>query len=167
MVFACCGLRRVVIVTSLPLSAMPQLGSWRVDHGVRRMGQRSDARPAVQGAIPADIAPNFGRWHREIPLLRHDPGHRPGLRQEAPARLWRKRCSTLLRRRQTDYVRSTALRASRITAAWAEQKAVREIMVFPHSHGVTRVRKVNFGLDIDQLVENRPQLCSALDQKVR
>ena len=42
------------------------------------------------------------------------------------------------------------VRASRITAAWAEQKAVREIMVFLHSHGVTRVRKVNFGLDIDQ-----------------
>ena len=59
------------------------------------------------------------------------------------------------------------VRASRITAAWAEQKAVREIMVFLHSHGVTRVRKVNFGLDIDQLVENRPQLCGALDQKVR
>src|SRR6202020_165418 len=28
------------------------------------------------------------------------------------------------------------IRASRITAAWAEQKAVREIMVFLHSHGV-------------------------------
>jgi len=27
------------------------------------------------------------------------------------------------------------VRASRITAAWAEQKAVREIMVFLHSHG--------------------------------
>jgi exodeoxyribonuclease V alpha subunit len=28
------------------------------------------------------------------------------------------------------------VRASRITAAWTEQKAVREIMVFLHSHGV-------------------------------
>src|SRR5262249_31680793 len=28
------------------------------------------------------------------------------------------------------------IRAGRITAAWAEQKAVREIMVFLHSHGV-------------------------------
>jgi len=30
---------------------------------------------------------------------------------------------------------------------------------------VTLVRKVNFGLDIDQSVENRPQLCGALDKK--
>ena len=28
------------------------------------------------------------------------------------------------------------VRAQRITAAWAEQKIVREIMVFLHSHGV-------------------------------
>jgi exodeoxyribonuclease V alpha subunit len=32
------------------------------------------------------------------------------------------------------------VRASRITAAWAEQKAVREIMVFLHSHGVGTAR---------------------------
>ena len=30
---------------------------------------------------------------------------------------------------------------------------------------VTRARKVNFGLDIDQSVENELQLCGALDQK--
>ena len=29
----------------------------------------------------------LGRRYREIPLVRHDPGHRPGLRQEAPAGL--------------------------------------------------------------------------------
>src|SRR4029077_8859768 len=34
------------------------------------------------------------------------------------------------------------LRASRITAAWAEQKAVREIMVFLHSHSVGTARAV-------------------------
>ena len=32
------------------------------------------------------------------------------------------------------------VRASRIAAAWAEQKAVREIMVFLHSHGVGTAR---------------------------
>src|SRR5215831_7020903 len=32
------------------------------------------------------------------------------------------------------------VRASRITAAWAEQKVVREIMVFLHSHGVGTAR---------------------------
>lgn len=34
------------------------------------------------------------------------------------------------------------VRASRITAAWAEQKIVREIMVFLHSHGVGTARAV-------------------------
>jgi exodeoxyribonuclease V alpha subunit len=34
------------------------------------------------------------------------------------------------------------VRASRITAAWAEQKAVREIVVFLHSHGVGTARAV-------------------------
>jgi exodeoxyribonuclease V alpha subunit len=34
------------------------------------------------------------------------------------------------------------VRANRITAAWAEQKVVREIMVFLHSHGVGTARAV-------------------------
>ena len=34
------------------------------------------------------------------------------------------------------------VRAQRITAAWAEQKIVREIMVFLHSHGVGTARSV-------------------------
>ena len=34
------------------------------------------------------------------------------------------------------------VRAARILAAWAEQKAVREIMVFLHSHGVGTARAV-------------------------
>ena len=34
------------------------------------------------------------------------------------------------------------IRAARITAAWAEQKVVREIMVFLHSHGVGTARAV-------------------------
>ena len=34
------------------------------------------------------------------------------------------------------------VRAASILAAWAEQKAVREIMVFLHSHGVSTARAV-------------------------
>ena len=34
------------------------------------------------------------------------------------------------------------VRAASIRAAWAEQKAVREIMVFLHSHGVGTARAV-------------------------
>jgi exodeoxyribonuclease V alpha subunit len=49
-----------------------------------------------------------------------------------------------------------ALRASRITAAWAEQKIVREIMVFLHGHGVGTARAVRiyktYGADAIQVM---------------
>ena len=35
------------------------------------------------------------------------------------------------------------MRASRIVAGWAEQKAIREIMIFLHSHGVGTARAVD------------------------
>ena len=40
------------------------------------------------------------------------------------------------------------VRAERITAAWAEQKIVREIMVFLHSHGVGTARAVRIYQDL-------------------
>ena len=52
------------------------------------------------------------------------------------------------------------VRASRITAAWAEQKAVREIMVFLHSHGVGTARAVRiyktYGGDAIQVMTENP-----------
>src|SRR6266481_4224704 len=52
------------------------------------------------------------------------------------------------------------VRASRITAAWAEQKAVREIMVFLHSHGVGTARAVRiyktYGADAVQVMTENP-----------
>src|ERR1700688_3191824 len=52
------------------------------------------------------------------------------------------------------------VRASRITAAWAEQKAVREIMVFLHSHGVGTARAVRifktYGADAIQVMTENP-----------
>ena len=52
------------------------------------------------------------------------------------------------------------VRASRITAAWAEQKAVREIMVFLHSHGVGTARAVRiyktYGPDAIQVMTENP-----------
>ena len=55
------------------------------------------------------------------------------------------------------------VRASRITAAWAEQKIVREIMVFLHSNGVGTARAVRiyktYGADAVQVMsENRYRL---------
>ena len=52
------------------------------------------------------------------------------------------------------------VRASRIAAAWAEQKAVREIMVFLHSHGVGTARAVRiyktYGPDAIQVMTENP-----------
>jgi exodeoxyribonuclease V alpha subunit len=51
-------------------------------------------------------------------------------------------------------------RAKRITGAWAEQKIVREIMVFLHSHGVGTARAVRifktYGADAVQVMTENP-----------
>src|SRR5882757_3131051 len=52
------------------------------------------------------------------------------------------------------------VRAKRITAAWAEQKIVREIMVFLHSNGVGTARAVRiyrtYGADAVQVMTENP-----------
>src|SRR4029077_16309495 len=52
------------------------------------------------------------------------------------------------------------VRAQRITVAWAEQKIVREIMVFLHSHGVGTARAVRiyktYGSDAIQIMTENP-----------
>src|SRR5207249_9257323 len=52
------------------------------------------------------------------------------------------------------------VRANRITAAWAEQKIVREIMVFLHSNGVGTARTVRiyktYGADAVQVMSENP-----------
>ena len=52
------------------------------------------------------------------------------------------------------------VRAKRITEAWAEQKVVREIMVFLHSHGVGTARAVRifktYGVDAVQVMTENP-----------
>src|SRR6202171_3878704 len=52
------------------------------------------------------------------------------------------------------------MRAKRITGAWAEQKVVREIMVFLHSHGVGTARAVRifktYGADAAQVMTENP-----------
>jgi len=52
------------------------------------------------------------------------------------------------------------VRAASILVAWAEQKAVREIMVFLHSHGVSTARAVRifktYGADAIQVMTDNP-----------
>src|SRR5712664_2623716 len=58
------------------------------------------------------------------------------------------------------------VRANRIAVAWAEQKVVREIMVFLHSHGVGTARAVRiyktYGADAVQVMSENPY-CLARD----
>jgi exodeoxyribonuclease V alpha subunit len=53
-----------------------------------------------------------------------------------------------------------AVRAERITAAWAEQKVVREVMIFLHSHGVGTARAVRiyktYGSDSVEVMTENP-----------
>jgi exodeoxyribonuclease V alpha subunit len=53
-----------------------------------------------------------------------------------------------------------AVRAARITAAWADQKIIREIMVFLHSNGVGTARAVRifktYGADAVQIMSENP-----------
>ncbi|MBW4036673.1 MAG: ATP-dependent RecD-like DNA helicase, partial [Proteobacteria bacterium] len=53
-----------------------------------------------------------------------------------------------------------AIRAKRIVTAWAEQKVIREIMVFLHSHGVSTARSVRiyktYGVDAVQVMSENP-----------
>jgi exodeoxyribonuclease V alpha subunit len=51
-------------------------------------------------------------------------------------------------------------RADSIVAAWADQKAIREIMIFLHSHGVGTSRAVRifktYGADVIRLISGNP-----------
>ena len=113
--------------------------------------------------VSQDHAAHHGGGHREVSRLRHDPRHRPGLCQEDGEGLRRARSSTSSRPTRSACARSTAsapVRAQRIAAAWAEQKAVREIMVFLHSHGVGTARAVRiyktYGADAIQVMTENP-----------
>ena len=78
-------------------------------------------------------------------------------------RLSAKRCSTSSRPSPIACARSTAsamFAPTGIIAAWAEQKIVREIMVFLHSHGVGTARAVRifktYGSDAIQVMTENP-----------
>jgi hypothetical protein len=98
----------------------------------------------------------------EISFVWDDPRHRTGLRQEL-VRSFGENVFDVIeasqqRLREVDGI--GPVRAARILAAWAEQKAVREIMVFLHSHGVGTARAVRifktYGSDGIQVMSENP-----------
>ena len=134
----------------------------RVDHGERGMGQRPHARAAIQSAFPEDCRPDFRRRHREIPWLRHGSRDRPRLRQELVRAFGEKVFDTIeaepVRLQEVDGI--GPVRGNRITDSWAEQKAIREIMMFLHSNGVGTARAVRiyktYGSDAVQVMTENP-----------
>ena len=112
--------------------------------------------------FPAHLAANFGRRYRKVSFVRDDPRHRAGLRQEAGALLRREgvRCNRVITGATARGRRHRQVCAASILAAWAEQKAVREIMVFLHSHGVGTARALRifktYGSDAIQMTSENP-----------
>ena len=79
------------------------------------------------------------RHREEVPVIRNDPRHRGPAYARKLLHAFGDKVLDIIeatpdRLREVDGI--GPVRANRITAAWAEQKAVREIMVFLHSHGV-------------------------------
>src|SRR5436853_632908 len=126
------------------------------------MDQRPHPRPAVQSPFPAHIAPDFGRRYREVPLVRMIRGVGP---------VYAKKLVRAFGEKVFDVIEATPdrlrdvdgigpVRAASILVAWAEQKAVREIMVFLHSHGVGTARAVRmcktYGADAIQVMTENP-----------
>jgi exodeoxyribonuclease V alpha subunit len=129
------------------------------------MDQRPHPRSAIQSAISAHRTPRFGRRHREVPLVRHDPGVGPVYAKKLVRAFGEKVFDVIEvapdRLREVDGI--GPVRAASILASWAEQKAVREIMVFLHSHGVGTARALRifktYGSDaIQVMTENAYRL---------
>jgi hypothetical protein len=122
-----------------------------------------DKAPFFYGGRPSGyVARNLARWVRpelvaEVEfrarttdgLLRHasfkgpgGQGGRGGSGRGAARRSAEQPNTPAVPSRAAPVRRPAAARASRITAGWAEQKAVREIMIFLHAHSVGTARAV-------------------------
>src|SRR6185436_18135693 len=100
--------------------------------GLGRMDQRPHPRPAVQSAVPPHGSADFGRRHRKYlasGMIRGvGPVHAKKLVRAFGEKVFDVIEATPDRLREVDGI--GPVRAASILAAWAEQKAVREIMVF-------------------------------------
>src|ERR1700722_8283172 len=102
----------------------------RVHHSVKRMGQRPHPRPPVKVTIPATSPPTSAdgiEKYLSSGMIRGiGPSYAKKLLRAFGDKVFDIIEATPDRLREVDVI--GPVRASRITAAWAEQKAVREIM---------------------------------------
>ena len=100
----------------------------------------SAVRPAVRGVVLHHRAAGHDPGHPALPRLRADQGHRAGdgradrrpLRRRHPARSSRRS-----RERLVEVPGLGPKRTTMIAAAWEEQKAIKEVMVFLQGVGVS------------------------------
>src|SRR5947209_7351265 len=134
----------------------------RVGHGIRQLGQRPHPRPAVQSRFLKTSAPTSAEGIEKYlgsgmirgigpvyakKLLRAFGDKVFDVIEAEPGRL-------------QDVDGIGPVRANRIVVGWAEQKVVREIMVFLHSHGVGSARAVRiyktYGAGAVQVMSENP-----------
>ena len=100
----------------------------------------------------------------KLSRLRHDQGHRPRLRQQAGRRRSARRVFDIDRaepRAPAGGGRDRAqARRAHPASGWADQKVIREIMLFLHGHGVGTSRAVRifktYGADAVQVITENP-----------
>jgi hypothetical protein len=126
------------------------------------MDQRPHPWTASQSTIPPDVWSELRRGHREVPRLRYDPWNWPVYAKKL-VRAFGDKVFDIIEgepARLREVAGIGPVRARRITEAWAEQKVVREIMVFLNEHGVGTARAVRiyktYGINAVQVMSENP-----------
>ena len=127
------------------------------------LGQRPHARAAVQGRLPQGRPADHARGHRAYLGSGMIKGIGPVYAEQAGRRPSARPCSTSSSSSPSACRRSPGSAPSgpsAIVEGWAEQKVIREIMLFLHGHGVGTSRAVRifktYGADAVQVITENP-----------
>ena len=133
-----------------------------MDHRLRGVGQRPYPRPAVQSAVHPHRRPlsveGIEKYLGSGMIRGIGPVYARKLVRAFGEKVFDVIEAEPERLREVTGIGK--VRAKRITDAWAEQKVIREIMVFLHSHGVGRARAVRifrtYGADAVEVMTENP-----------
>src|ERR1700759_5162230 len=110
----------------------------------RRLDHRQTARPSVESVPLAHHGTQYPRGNGEVSGQWHGERDRSGLCQEADRPVRRRTIRS--HREDSELARKVEgmapKRNQRIDKAWSDQRAVRDIMLFLHAHGVGTSRAV-------------------------